>query len=306
MRAKHIRCYKSQSHPSRPSPAILSLEFPVAPAYFAAHMPRQFRLAAIDIDGTLIHGGSLAISDANRRAVALMQDTGIEVALASGRHHASMLSFAAQLPGVRWMVSSQGAEVSDTPRREIISKVFHSPAAARHLITLGRRLGYAIVVHADDNIYRLDAPEKIAAYTGLEGCAIDHLTDDDALARPLTKVMWTGAADLVFDIDTHPEVAALDATRVLTHTYLYELLPPGIDKGAGAARLAAHLAITGAETLAFGDAENDIPLFRWAGVSFAMPGRWPSARAAATHTAPGGPPETAFARAVEMALNLQK
>lgn len=263
-----------------------------------------FRLAALDIDGTLIHGNSRAISDANLRAVARMQAAGIEVILASGRHHASMLRFAAQLPGVRWMVSSQGAEAADIPRRDILFKIFHTPADARHLINLGRSLGYAIVVYADDGVYRLDAPEKISAYAGLDGGKITQITDDEALAHPILKVMWTGSEDGMADMAGHPEVAALTATCVQTHTYLYELLPPGVNKGTGVARLAAHLGITAAQTLAFGDANNDVPMFQWAGRSVAMPGIWPAARAAATFAAPDdGPPGEAFARAVEIALD---
>lgn len=264
---------------------------------------RKFRLAAIDIDGTLIHGNSRIISDDNRRAIARMQAAGIEVVLASGRYHASMLKFAAQLPGIRWMVSSQGAEASDIPRRNILYKTFLPAATAQSAITLGRALGYAIVVYADDGVYRLDAPEKIEAYAGLDGGKITQITDAECLAKPLFKVMWTGNEHSMGSLDTNPDLAALDVTRVLTHTYLYELLPPDINKGAGVARLAAHLGIPAAETLAFGDGENDIPLFQWAGLSVAMPSRWTAAHAAATLVAPDGPPETAFARSVEIALD---
>ncbi|AWI09857.1 Cof-type HAD-IIB family hydrolase [Ereboglobus luteus] len=266
-------------------------------------MPRKFRLAAIDIDGTLIHNPSLIISEANRNAIARMQDAGIEIALASGRHHASMLPFVAQLSGLRWMVSSQGCEVSDISRREVLEKVFIPASVAQQAITLGRSLGYAIAVYADDGIYRLDAPEKIEAYAGLDGGKITEITDAQALEKPLLKVMWTGDENSMTGIETMPELATLDATHVRTHTYLYEFLPSGVTKGTGVARLAAHLGISADETIAFGDAENDIPLFQWAGFSVAMPSRWPAARAAATITAPDGPPETAFARSVEKAVD---
>lgn len=265
-------------------------------------MPQPFRLAAIDIDGTLIYEPSRIISAANLDAIARMQAAGIEIVLASGRHHVSMLKFAAQIPGVRWMVSSQGAEASDISRRDVLFKRFIPADTARRAIALGRALGYAIVVYSEDGVYRLDAPEKIAAYAGLDGGKITQITEAESLAKPLFKVMWTGNEHSMSSLDTNPDLAALNLTRVRTHTYLYEFLPHDVTKGSGVARLAAHFGVTAAETLAFGDAENDIPLFQWAGRSVAMPSRWPAAHAAATFVAPAGPPETAFARGVELAF----
>ena len=52
-----------------------------------------YRLAAIDLDGTLL-GPDHTISPANARAVARMQAAGIEVVLASGRHYGTMVAFA--------------------------------------------------------------------------------------------------------------------------------------------------------------------------------------------------------------------
>lgn len=49
-----------------------------------------------------------------------------------------------------------------------------------------------------------------------------------------------------------------------------ELTPPGADKGAAIARLAAHLGISAHEVLVFGDNQNDLTMFEWAGRSVAM------------------------------------
>ena len=54
--------------------------------------------------------------------------------------------------------------------------------------------------------------------------------------------------------------------------------------------------------VAFGDGENDVPMFDWAGMSVAMPHGWPLALARAKLIAPADPPETALARGVELIL----
>ena len=53
----------------------------------------------------------------------------------------------------------------------------------------------------------------------------------------------------------------------------------------------------------FGDVENDIPMFEWAGVSVAMAHGWPLALRKAKCVAPDGVPETALARAVDLVLS---
>ena len=57
-----------------------------------------YRLAAIDLDGTLL-APDHTISPANARAVERLQAAGIEVVLASGRHQGTMVAFARALPG---------------------------------------------------------------------------------------------------------------------------------------------------------------------------------------------------------------
>ena len=49
-----------------------------------------------------------------------------------------------------------------------------------------------------------------------------------------------------------------------------ELTPPGADKGTAVARLADQLGIASSDVLAFGDNQNDLTLFDWAGRSVAM------------------------------------
>src|SRR5262249_22242163 len=49
-----------------------------------------------------------------------------------------------------------------------------------------------------------------------------------------------------------------------------EFANPGVTKGAGLAFLAARLGFTSAETIAFGDGENDVELLEWAGYAVAV------------------------------------
>jgi hydroxymethylpyrimidine pyrophosphatase-like HAD family hydrolase len=63
-------------------------------------------------------------------------------------------------------------------------------------------------------------------------------------------------------------------------------------------KLTDHLGLTPENVVVFGDGENDISMFQWAGHSYAMPHGWENALAAAKRIAPEGPPETSVAKAV--------
>jgi hypothetical protein len=81
-----------------------------------------------------------------------------------------------------------------------------------------------------------------------------------------------------------------------------EFMPADVSKGSALATLALRLGIQPAAAVVFGDGDNDIPMFEWAGMSVAMPHGWPLARAKAKLVAPEGPPETALARGVDLIL----
>ena len=68
----------------------------------------------------------------------------------------------------------------------------------------------------------------------------------------------------------------------------------------GVAALAKNLGFSADQVVGFGDAENDIPLFDWAGTSVAMPHGWSKAIERASMVAPTGPIETALARGIDL------
>lgn len=261
---------------------------------------RRPRLAAIDLDGTLL-GPDHTISSANAAAVARLQSVGIEVVLASGRHYHAMTPFARALPGVRWIVSVQGAEASDVDRTHVLHQSFLDPVSAQPVLALGHRLGFPALVYAHAGIIT-DSQAAVDSYDRHLGYRPRLVSTAEFLATPTFKIVWVGEPDRLSTLATDPDVVAMPTEKIRSHRYLFEFIQPGITKATGLSALATHLGVAPAETLGFGDADNDVPMFDWVGTSVAMPHGWPTALARATHVAPAGPPESAFARAVDLLL----
>ena len=60
-----------------------------------------------------------------------------------------------------------------------------------------------------------------------------------------------------------------------------EVFAPGVNKGSGVARLLEHLNVPTSETMALGDAENDVEMLRLVGAGVAMGNANEAARTAA-------------------------
>ncbi|CAN0216219.1 unnamed protein product, partial [Discosporangium mesarthrocarpum] len=67
---------------------------------------------------------------------------------------------------------------------------------------------------------------------------------------------------------------------------MLEILPRGASKGKGVALLLEHLGVHPGNTLALGDAENDVAMLRMAGIGVCMGNASPPAREAADFIAP--------------------
>jgi Cof subfamily protein (haloacid dehalogenase superfamily) len=262
----------------------------------------RFRLAAMDLDGTLL-GRDHEISEANRRAVRRLHASGAEVVLASGRHHKTMRKYAEALPGVSWMVSCQGGEVSDVSRTRVLGREFLPATEVKQALELGRCLGFTTLAYGVEGVFtNTDWNFELNFYADLAGYRPTKVLQSEMLARDVFKVLWMGVPDAISNA-LRESVATPTVQVVQTQARFLEFMPAAVSKATALETLASHLGFTAAETVVFGDGDNDIPMFEWAGVSVAMPHGWPRALQSAKLVAPEGPEDTALARGVDLVLN---
>ena len=260
-------------------------------------MAHPFKLAAIDLDGTLL-GPDKSISPENVAALRKLEAAGIEVVVATGRHRSRILDALEHLPHTRWAVTSQGAAVLDIPSGETLEAVFLEDDDTRMLLDLGVALGFSPLLYDETDVRAIRRDAGTELYARIVGGMPTVLTAAELATARAHKVVWIGGEPEIAGLPDHPQVRALSLYHVQSLPGMYEFLPQGVTKGSGVAALARRLGVDAQEVVAFGDADNDIPMFEWAGTSFAMPHATPKAIAAARQLAPAGAPESAFARAV--------
>lgn len=261
------------------------------------------RLAALDLDGTLLnrHG---EVSPATRAALARAAENGVVIVPATGRPLASLPPLVAQLPGVRYAITSNGAAVWDLgsdPLGAVYSR--YSNAAEHHTaepVCLLHRLmpvekarevfEVCMGCHADLRIFAdgyacTDRPsmEYAAMRYARKGSTEARQPNDGRFtvvrdfaewmsrhAHEVEKMcVFFGSVELTNAALPHFQ-AVQDVEVVQGSPENVEVTAKGVDKGEAVLALADMLGIPRAQTLAIGDSENDRAMLQKAGVAAVM------------------------------------
>jgi len=189
------------------------------------------------------------------------------VLIATGRMFRSTLPYA-QAAGIdEPLVCYQGAAVVEPATGEFL---LHEPIPlelARETIAAVQAEGFGLNCYVDDNLYVAELTPNAGEYADFQHIPITEVGDLLAwLERPPTKLVIVATPA---ELDAlRPVLVARFGGRLFIAKSLpkfLELASPSISKGSGLAFVAAHLGFTAAETVAFGDGENDRELLEWAG-----------------------------------------
>ncbi len=270
-------------------------------------MPFPFRLAAVDLDDTLL-GPDKEISRANYAAVHRLIRAGVHVVLASGRRHENMRRFYAELDlRSGWIVSCNGAMARNEITGETIHEQLLPQAMVGTILAEGERLGVTQnFYHRDGGLFVNATNEWTEIYRERTRSELDVIGDILSLRdQPALKIIWVmSPEDALSSGATMRAAYGTDALHiVITDPEYLEFMASGVNKATGLRQVADRLGVAASECIAFGDGNNDVEMLEWAGLGVAMPHARLAARQAADVLAADGDPETAFARAVDTVIS---
>lgn len=245
-----------------------------------SHLP--YRLIATDLDGTLL-GPDHTVSERSRRALATATAAGAAHVVVTGRPVARTRHVLESLGYEGLAVCMQGAQVYHAGEKRLLTSVTLDRQTARQAL------------------------EKIEAATGrlAVAAALDGMDGDIVLGpgyRLFESELPVGQVEVLDELWTapisklyiqHPQLgddelaeAATAAAGgligvVMSGAGIVELLPLGLSKARGLSLAARRLGLTAADTIAFGDMPNDLPMIDWAGYGVAMGNAHASLKSAA-------------------------
>lgn len=237
---------------------------------------------AIDLDGTLLVGDE--VPEVNRQAVQAASQAGIRVLIATARWAQFAVRLGEDLGIQDPVIACSGAQVFD-------------PAGPGDVYDKRLPAEFAKALYAICNA------ERCIATVTLEN-NVEIKMDGRPDARHLAPEMRC-TAELQLDQSDLPRVAAIQGSRCVRRircelqdafseqvNILDSIGPTGktilaitsreATKGAALARACSYMGIEPSQAVAFGDAENDLDMFRIAGASVAMGQADDATKAAAT------------------------
>ncbi|MFD7960902.1 HAD family hydrolase [Streptomyces zaomyceticus] len=230
-----------------------------------------YRLVATDLDGTLLRADE-SVSARTRDALAAVTETGAAHIVVTGRAVPWTRHILDDLGYEGIAVCGQGAQVYHAGEHRLLTS-----------LTLDRQLAGLALSKLEAEV----GPLALAASRdGLEGEVlmgpgyrvqegplpyVPYEDPSELWAAPLTKLYIQ-----------HPALSDDELTRIARETVgglvdvvmagpgIVEILPLGLSKATGLSLAARRLGVKAAETIAFGDMPNDIPMFAWAAHGVAM------------------------------------
>ncbi|MFG1805320.1 HAD family hydrolase [Streptomyces sp. NPDC049040] len=229
-----------------------------------------YRLVATDLDGTLLRSDA-TVSQASRDVLAAVAAKGAAHIIVTGRSVSWTLHVLDDLGYSGLAVCGQGAQVYDAGAGRLLTSVtLDRQLAALSLAKIEAEVGPLAVAAGRDGLTGevLIGP----GYIYNPELPVVHVTGTDQLwAEPINK-LYIQHPDLSDDELTQvaTDVAGDLVSATMAGAGIVELLPLGLTKATGLSLAARRLGVTAAETIAFGDMPNDVPMFAWAGHGVAM------------------------------------
>ncbi len=255
----------------------------------------KMKLATLDVDGTLVRS-DLSLSPAVVQAVQSLKDSGMEVAVVTGRTLGELVLFREQLPWIRYFVLSNGAAALDAERNITFYEKRLPLEIARIVERESRKYSVMTEIYADGMSYvNKSCWEHCERYTA-------EFLHHPSLASGRVPIENVGdfLAARSDDVDklyfTFEHVADLPKLESFCKNYPVDLVvsihdglevnQKGVEKGSGLLALCDYLGISPDETAAIGDGMADIAMFRKVGLSIAMENAQQQVRDSANLVAP--------------------
>ena len=246
----------------------------------------KYKLIAMDLDGTLLNDQKI-ITEKTKAALMAAQEKGIRLALASARPSPGLFRERDALCMQNFngiLMSYNGGRIVDAESGKVLFETSMGLQETKQVLHQLENLpvtpilddGVRFYVTSKDG-YKVDYECRNNNMVCTE---VENLADFLSFA-PIKILMSVQPEELA---QVQAQIAAFlpdSLTVVQTAAFYLEVIPKVINKGQGIRDICSVLGLDPAEVVSFGDAENDIPMLRSAGMGVAMGNAQDAVKAAA-------------------------
>ncbi len=252
--------------------------------------PDHVRLVATDLDGTLLREDTW-VSPRNAAALERLVAAGVECVAATGRSHPSAIPRLAPLGTITWLIASNGATLYNLKTDEVVERRMIDAAVVPDIVNaITDELGEA--GFSWENEHGLEWDDHYIELRKSMG--IPKSIDVDLPTAVFSPGLQDLAKIMVVNRDTQGRELA-DRIRPLigpefnvasSGALFMEITAASANKAYMLRDLCDRLDVERAQTVAFGDQDNDSKMLAWVAHGFAMENGDPIVRATVGQTAP--------------------
>lgn len=240
----------------------------------------------LDLDGTL-NNDQKVITPRTLNALMAAQKLGVRIVLASARpspglHRERDMLRLKEYGGI--LMSYNGGRIVDAATDRVLFETAMEQETAKRVLRLLKELPVTPILDDGKQFYVTDAMGYKVRYecrnNNMECSAVEDLSA--FLSFSPVKILMSVTPEQLLGVQQKIRSFLPRAlTVVQTAPFYLEVIPSSINKGQGVVDTCRALGIGTEDAIAFGDAENDIPMLKAAGVGVAMANATEEVKAAA-------------------------
>lgn len=239
------------------------------------------KCVALDMDRTTLNRQG-KLSEVNRKALEQLIAAGIHVIIASGRSFRSLPKDILEIPGIAYAVTGNGAAMYHVPDGKCLKKYQLSGQAIEAVMGATKEESVTYEAFIDGVAYAGRKYVENPQCYGATPEAVDYVRATRQIQDDIIRFIWENKARMdSMDIIVRDEKEkkkvwelvekATDEVYITSSiVQLIEIADKNAGKKSGVAFFMELLGLERAEVAAFGDADNDADMLRFAGCGIAM------------------------------------
>lgn len=248
----------------------------------------MIKLIVSDIDGTLLPTGGRSPSPELVEILTQYLNSGAIIALASGRPLSGLINLFPTLRDRLIYLCCNGSHIARAGETLSVAPLA-SGKELESLTQVLRDLHYDFMVDTTrETLMESSISEEVHQTIIESGIDVKILPDILKTHLPALKITVSCPGDPI-QLASHPRIAQLNSkyTVVVTAEHYFDITSKDVDKGVAVLMLQRQFGIRPEETIVFGDAMNDIPMFLTTPHSYAIENAPEAVRTQAAHIVMG-------------------
>lgn len=234
----------------------------------------RYKLVVSDFDDTLLRN-DMTVSEATKEAIDNLKKAGGYFAICTGRMFQSIRREALKIGLKGYIMSYQGALISDIETGETILNTSMKCEDALKICRVFESVGAYYQAYIDDTLYVPEINEKTNYYTSIcnvkavdVGCPLSKFVE--SVRKPVVKLLAITDPEFAKKFIVEYNKKEPDFLFNISKPGFIEVISRKASKGIAVKSLCDILGIDISESIAVGDSLNDLPMIETAGLGVAV------------------------------------